>query len=310
MKFSQLPEVVLMVRPASLGFNPETADSNAFQSDVTESLPEVQPRALEEFDRMVDLLASHDIDVRVWEDTATPPKPDAVFPNNWFSVHPTGELVLYPMMAPNRRTERRKDLIDWLQQEFPITRVMDLSAEESHDKFLEGTGSLVIDYPHAYAYACSSPRSNESLFREVCRQLGLKGVYFRAVDQEGKPVYHTNVIMAIGEKFAVVCLDAIRDVDDQDRVLDALAESNKQVVAISYDQMRSYAGNMLEVKSRSGEPYVVLSEKAFHSLLPGQIHAISRHAEMIPVPIPTIETVGGGSVRCMMAGIFLPSRNR
>jgi hypothetical protein len=310
MKFSQLPEVVLMVRPASLGFNPETADSNAFQSDVTESLPEVQPRALEEFDRMVDLLASHDIDVRVWEDTATPPKPDAVFPNNWFSVHPTGELVLYPMMAPNRRTERRSDLIDWLQQEFPITRVIDLSVEESHDKFLEGTGSLVIDYPHAYAYACSSPRSNESLFHQVCRQLGLKGVYFRAVDQEGKPVYHTNVIMAIGEKFAVVCLDAIRDVDDQDRVLDALAESNKQVVAISYDQMRSYAGNMLEVKSRSGEPYVVLSEKAFHSLLPGQIHAISRHAEMIPVPIPTIETVGGGSVRCMMAGIFLPSRNR
>lgn len=302
----QAPSSVFMVRPASFGFNPDTASSNAFQQAATNA-GNIQQPAIREFDRMVDLLRSHDIDVMVFNDTPVPPKPDAQFPNNWISLHEDGTVVLYPMMAPNRRPERRKDIIDELKSRFIVQAIKDYAGEEANNRFLEGTGSLVFDYLNRIAYACRSPRTDENLAGMVVQSLGFGLVMFDAVDENGTPVYHTNVVMCIGSRFAVICLDAIHDEGDQERLLNSFAKTGHKVVAISYAQMNAFAGNMMEVRSRNSESFVLLSEQAFNSLLPGQVDAISRYAEMIPVPIPTIEKYGGGSVRCMIAGIFLPS---
>jgi hypothetical protein len=302
----QAPRNLLMIRPAAFGFNPETADSNVFQQNVHDNPEVIQSKAINEFNRMVDLLEAHEIDVQVFDDTATPPKPDVLFPNNWVTFHENGKVILYPMMAENRRVERRLDILEQLKTQFLINEIIDLSGEENNGRFLEGTGSLVLDYVNRIAYACRSPRTNEELVRKLCGLIAYKPIVFDAVDPQGLPVYHTNVMMCIGSRFAVVCLDAIQAEADQDLILDNLAETGHKVVAISYEQMKAFAGNMLEVRSRNGEPFVLLSAKAFHSLLPGQIDAISRYAEMLPIPIETIETYGGGSVRCMVAGIYLP----
>lgn len=304
----QSPASVFLVRPASFGFNPETALTNTFQQPggVTE---EIRAQALEEFDRMVDLLVSHDIEVKVFEDTPYPSKPDAHFPNNWISLHEDGKVVLYPMMAPNRRLERRAGIIAELRMDFQISAVLDFSGEEKKGRFLEGTGSLVIDYVNKIAYACRSPRTDEQLVEKVCTELGYRPVVFDASDSSGNPIYHTNVLMCVGSNFVVICLDAIHGDDDQEKLLSSFSDTSHKVVAISYDQMNAFAGNMIEVRTRSGEPVVLLSDQAFNSLLPGQVDALSRQAELIPISIPTIEKFGGGSVRCMIAGNFLPAHN-
>jgi hypothetical protein len=214
------------------------------------------------------------------------------------------------MMASNRRIERRADIVDWLKANFNVTAVLDFTREEVGNRFLEGTGSLVFDYVNRIAYACRSPRTNEQLVRAVCAKLGFAPVVFDAHDSQGVAVYHTNVVMCVGSKFAVVCLDAIHREEDQDQVLSKFSSTGHQVVAISYQQMKAFAGNMIEVRSRSNDPHVLLSESAYYALLPGQVNAISRFAELIPVSIPTIETYGGGSVRCMVAGNFLPLRTQ
>lgn len=304
MKFSQAPSSVLMVRPAAFGFNPQTAASNAFQSNQKDSSGEIAKKALKEFDQMVDTLRAHDIDVIVIEDTSTPQKPDAVFPNNWISFHGDGTVVLYPMMAENRRLERSNPVLESIQSTFGVQRVIDLTDREKRNQFLEGTGSVVFDYWNKIAYACRSDRTDESVFQDLCKDLGYKAIVFDAVDEMGRPIYHTNVLMCVGTRFAVVCLDAIKSEEDQEALLSSFSQTQHQVVAISYEQLRSFAGNMIEVLSKSGEQTVLLSEKAFHSLLPGQINAISKHADMIPLSIHTIEQYGGGSVRCMVAGIF------
>lgn len=301
---SQAPSSIFMVRPAAFGFNAQTAGSNAFQVDGTDDAAAVHQKALQEFDRMVDLLRSHDIDVHVFEDTPVPVKPDAVFPNNWVSFHEDGRVMLYPMLAGNRRLERRATVVETLAESFEVTEITDWSGEELKNNFLEGTGSVVFDYVNKLAYANRSPRTNEQLVNKLCALIGYKPIVFDAVDEKGNPIYHTNVLMCIGSKFAVICLDAIHDDDDQEKILSALAGTQHKVVAISYAQMNAFAGNMMEVASKNGELFVLLSEQAFHSLLPGQVDAISRFAEMIPIAIPTIEKFGGGSVRCMVAGIF------
>jgi hypothetical protein len=295
---------IIMIRPRAFGFNPETASSNAFQKAHDEAPTHIQQKAVEEFNRMVDLLESHDIDVRVFDDTTS--KPDAVFPNNWISFHDDGKVILYPMQAESRRGERRMDIPEKLKLDFQIQEVVDFSEAEKSGRFLEGTGSMVFDYINRIAYACRSPRTDETLVREICALLQVKPLMFDAVDAHGKAIYHTNVMLCIGTKFTVVCLDAIRSENDQDIILNSLAETEHKVVAISYAQMKAFAGNMLEVRSRKGEPYVVLSDRAFNSLLPGQIDAITRFVDMIPVSIETIENYGGGSVRCMMAANYLP----
>lgn len=304
MKFSQAPSSVLMVRPAAFGFNPQTAVSNAFQSKQADSTEEISKKALQEFDQMVDSLRAHDIDVIVIEDTSTPQKPDAVFPNNWISFHGDGTVVLYPMMAENRRLERLNPVLESIRSKFTIQRLIDLTDREKHNQFLEGTGSVVFDYWNKIAYACRSDRTNELVLNDLCKELGYRAIVFDAVDEMDRPIYHTNVLMCVGTRFALVCLDAIKSEEDQESLLNSFSQTQHQVVAISYEQLRSFAGNMIEVLSMSGEPTVLLSETAFQSLLPGQINAISKHADMIPLSIHTIEKHGGGSVRCMVAGIF------
>lgn len=304
MKFSQAPSSILMVRPAAFGFNPQTAGSNTFQSKQTDSSEDISKKALQEFDQVVDTLRAHDIDVIVIEDTNTPQKPDAVFPNNWISFHGDGTVVLYPMMAEIRRLERLNPVLESIQSKFTIQRVIDLTDWEKLNQYLEGTGSVVFDYWNKIAYACRSDRTNESVLKDLCKELGYRAIVFDAVDETGRPIYHTNVLMCVGTRFAVICLDAIKSEEDQESLLTSFFQTQHQVVAISYEQLRSFAGNMIEVLSKSGEPTVLLSEKALQSLLPGQIDAISKHTDMIPLSIYTIEQYGGGSVRCMVAGIF------
>ncbi len=306
MKFSQAPSSVLMVRPSSFGFNPQTAVTNAFQIEQTESSLYVSRKALDEFNLMVDTLIGHDVEVIVVDDTAEPHKPDAIFPNNWISFHEDGTVILYPMLAENRRLERAIPVIETLKSKFRIEQVFALSSYEKKNEFLEGTGSVVFDYQNKIAYASRSARTHETVLLELCKKMDFKPVLFDAVDEAGQPIYHTNVLMCVGNKFAVICLDAIKKDEDQEILLQSFSNTQHQVVAISYEQLRLFAGNMLEVLTKSGEPIVLISEKAFHSLLPGQLDAISKHAELIPLSIDTIEQYGGGSVRCMVAGIFLP----
>lgn len=301
----QAPSSVLMIRPAAFGFNPETAGSNAFQKQDAEVPSQILSNARQEFDRMVELLEAHDINVLVKEDTAVPEKPDAIFPNNWISFQPDGKIVLYPMHAVNRRLERRADIVEWIKERFKVSQVLDESSAEEQHRYLEGTGSLIFDHVNKIAYACRSPRTEEDLVKKVCNQIGYEPVVFDAVDDYGIPIYHTNVMMCVGTRFAIVCLDAIKSEKDQDLVLDHFEKTSHKVIAISYSQMASFAGNMIEVEDRSGQPNVLLSQSAFDSLLPGQIDAITKFAELIPISIPTIERYGGGSVRCMVAGIHL-----
>lgn len=293
-----------MVRPSSFGFNPQTANTNAFQRKEELSDLNISSKALEEFDRMVDILKAHDVDIIVVDDSKDPVKPDAVFPNNWVSFHADGKVILYPMLAENRRLERTIPVIDHVKDKFQVNEVIDLSNYEKNSQFLEGTGSVVFDYHNRVAYASRSARTHEVVLLDLCKRLGFKPILFDAVDEMNQPIYHTNVLMCVATNFAVVCLDAIRSDEDQEILLHQLMETNHKVVSISYEQMRFFAGNMIEVLTKSGEPVVLISEKAFISLLPGQLDAISKYAEPIPLPISTIEQYGGGSVRCMVAGIF------
>ena len=307
MNWKQTPSSIFMVRPATFTFNNQTATSNAFQKPVSDGV-DVGTPAAHEFDLMVALLCSKQIDVTVFQDTQLPSKPDALFPNNWISIHESGQLVLYPMMAPNRRLERRLDIIDFFKSKFDINEVLDFSSYEAHEMFLEGTGSLIFDHVNRVAYACRSARTNEILLTEICNKLGYKAIVFEAVDEFGKPIYHTNVMMCVGNKFSVVCIDSIKSEEDQELVLGKFAETGHQVIAISFDQMKSFAGNMLEIKNTLSESIILMSQTAFDSLLPGQINAISKHGYILPIAIPTIETYGGGSIRCMVGGIHAARR--
>jgi hypothetical protein len=306
MELDQLPHTLMMVRPASFGFNEQTAPSNFFQKYDQDS--EVQRKAFAEFTLMSEMLGANDISVKVFDDVAELKKPDAIFPNNWISFHETGEVFLYPMQADNRRAERRMDIVKEISTDFVVKELIDLSAYEQQNKFLEGTGSLVFDHCHHVSYACLSPRTNKDLVIEVSRKLNFEPIIFQAVDEKMQPVYHTNVVLSIGRKFVVICLDAIYNEADQDILLDKFSESGLKVVAVSYAQMSAFAGNILEVKNRDGEPTVLMSETALQSLLPGQVNAISEHADILSFKIDTIEKFGGGSVRCMLAGIHLPKR--
>lgn len=308
MKFSQAPTSVLMVRPKFFGFNPQTADTNAFQQSVTDDYKSISENALAEFDKMVDLLRSNDIEVLVVEDTDQPQKPDAIFPNNWISFHHDGTIVLYPMLAENRRLERVNPVIETVKENYSISKTIDLTSYEAENKFLEGTGSVVFDYVNKIAYASRSSRTDERILKDLNERLGFESIVFDAVDEQGQNIYHTNVLMCIGTEFVIICLDAIQDDNDQEKLLESFSNTGHKVITISFEQLKLFAGNMMEVKARSGEHFVLLSQKAFHSLLPGQLDALSRFVEPIPVNIPTIETYGGGSVRCMVAGIFNPER--
>jgi len=310
MAAQQITHTILMIRPASFGFNPETAESNAFQSSTLEhSVEEIRRLARQEFDQMVDLLREAGIEVMVVEDDDRVVKTDAVFPNNWVSFHQDGTVVTYPMLSQIRRHERREDIIAFLEQRFWVHKRVHLEYGEAAGKFLEGTGSLIFDRQHRKAYACLSPRTDPGLLEDFCRQMDYSAVVFLALDPNGQEIYHTNVMMNIGETFAVVCLDSIANPEERARVIASLEQDGKEVISISFAQMLAFAGNMLQVKNTSGDPILVMSKTAYDSLLPEQRERLSKHCSLLAPAIPIIEKYGGGSARCMMAEVFLPERS-
>jgi hypothetical protein len=316
----QCADALVVVRPATFASNPETRATNAFQQDAPVPAsdpdaefrlgrrPHVREAVLHEFDQLAALLGD-ELRVHVYADTPEPPKPDAVFPNNWFSTHADGTVVLYPMLAPSRRRERRLDLIEALGRDGPyrISRIVDLSRFEAAGQFLEGTGSLVLDRAHRVAYACRSPRTHDAPLAAFAGELGYEVVAFDAVGPDAAPVYHTNVVMWIGERVAAVCLESIPDPDQRHAVLARLGATH-EVVEISMAQMSEYCGNMLAVRSRSGDALLEMSHRAYHALTDEQRATLRRHFRWLTAhPIYTIERLGGGSVRCMLAEVFLPS---
>lgn len=302
----QAASTVFLVRPARFSFNAETAASNHFQQNLGGLTPEViQAQAFAEFDAAVATLRVRGVRVLVFEDTPTPPKPDAVFPNNWLTLHPDGRVLLYPMCAPNRRAERRPDILEKLGEQFFVREVIDLSGYEQEGRFLEGTGSILFDHVHRVAYACVSPRTDAGLFAEVAAKLGYQPVAFHAYDQHGHAIYHTNVMLCIGARFAVVCLASIRDAQERAAVVASLTDTGHELVDITLTQVAHFAGNMLTLRGDSAD-LLVLSQQAYTALTTEQQQNLARYAELVPLAIPTIETIGGGSARCMLAEVFLP----
>ena len=289
---------VLMIEPIGFRANPETADDNAFQRSSPASEQGVEVAACEEFARLREALESHGVEVVWWPAKGNREAPDAIFPNNWLSTHANGTLVLYPMRAASRRLERRTELVDVLRQTYP--HVIDLSGHEVEGRFLEGTGSMVIDEAARIVYASESPRSDRRLVEAWAKQLEYDPVIFRAFDAEGRPVYHTNVVLSVGSGWAVVCVDAI-DPLDRSEVLATLAETGHDTIHISLEQMGAFCGNVLELENDRGGKLVVMSDRAFHAFTDEQRAALAAHAELVHADLTTIETHGGGSARCMLA---------
>ncbi|MES2265912.1 MAG: arginine deiminase-related protein [Bacteroidota bacterium] len=299
---------LLMIRPVAFGFNVQTAESNAFQKQDADQQA-VQQKAQQEFDGFVNVLRSNGVNVTVINDTLEPHTPDSIFPNNWVSFHDNGDIFLYPMQAENRRLERREDIIRQLEDNFKANHVIDLSRFEAKDQFLEGTGSMVLDREAKIAYACLSPRTNAEVLKAFCDYTGYQAVTFDAFDQNGQAIYHTNVLMAIGTKFAVICLDSITDTSEKEAVVASLKSTGKEIIDINFDQMNHFAGNMLEVKNANGETLIVMSQTAYNSLSEEQKGTLEKHGKLVYADINTIETNGGGSARCMMAEVHLVERD-
>lgn len=305
----QTTKHILMIRPANFGFNPETAGSNAFQSeDRSSSSASIKETARQEFDSFVTALRSKGVDIIVVEDTGNPVKPDAVFPNNWVTFHENGMVVTFPMLSAARRLERREDIILSLSNKFAVKQHIHLEAYEKEGKILEGTGSMIIDRPNGLVYACASPRTNPELLAEYSRILGYKPVVFKSVDGEGMDIYHTNVMMALGESFVVICRNSIPSEQEWSHINDHFKRTQKEIIEISLPQMMSFAGNMLQVRGANDETILVMSTQAYESLDSKQIEKLEKHTKILHHPIPTIEKHGGGSVRCMMAEVFLPEK--
>ena len=299
-----------MVRPTSFRRNEETAVNNFFQqTQESDSSLEVQDHALAEFDLFVDKLRQHGIHVFVFEDSNSKDTPDSIFPNNWISFHDDGTILTYPMYAENRRAERREDVINKLQEQFLVKTVLSFSHWENKNKFLEGTGSMILDRPNKIVYASLSERTNEEVLSVFCEKTGYDSVTFtsyQTVDSRRLPIYHTNVMMALGDEFSIVCLSSIDDMVERERIIFSMEKTGKEIIDISEEQVNQFAGNMLQVKNDRNERFTVMSQAAFQSLREDQINTIEQYGAIISSPIPTIERLGGGGVRCMMAEVFLP----
>ena len=301
----QSAKAVAMIRPFRFYPNPETASDNAFQREAAGAeIAAISKAAQEEFDRAVELLRDVGVTVHVFEDTASPEKPDAVFPNNWFSTHPDGRVALYPMYSPTRRNERRRDVIEELGKIYRISALVDYSTYEQSGLHLEGTGSLVLDYVNRIAYVSLSKRSDRALVERFCQDFNFEPVLFESVSDDGRPVYHTNVVMCVGSEFALIGLDLIADPGQRKTVRHRLEASGKKVIELSRDQIANFAGNALELRNDS-EKLLVLSSRAAEALTTEQRTEIEQHAKLLPLALPTIE-LAGGSARCMLAAIHLP----
>jgi len=294
---------IMMVRPAGFGYNPQTARTNRFQQKPDQHASMIAQSAIAEFDSAVALLRENGVSITVIQDTAAVPLPDAVFPNNWISFSNTGEVFLYPMALESRQQEVRPDIVETLRSSYQITRVTDLR-EGAAGRYLEGTGSMVFDHIHRTGYASISERTDPSLFESFCNRIGYLPVSFRSYDKYGSPIYHTNVMMCISEHFAVLCSAAIASSTERENTIRELVDSGHQLIEISIDQMHHYAGNMISLKNDRGEDLTIMSAGAKESLTPQQLKQITAYAKIVPLKIPTIERIGGGSARCMIAEIF------
>lgn len=307
----QTTNTVLMIRPVAFRMNEQTAVNNYYQKVLDNLLPEsVNAKAQQEFDAFAEKLKAVGVNVVVVEDTVNPDTPDSIFPNNWVSFHENGDVALYPMFAENRRSERREDILDMLEDKgFAIENIVDYTSAEEDGFFLEGTGSIVLDRVNRKAYCALSPRADEELFIEFCEDFEYTPVIFEAyqtVGGERKHIYHTNVMMCIGDTFAVICGDCIDDKKERKMVLSNLKEDGKEIILITEEQLNNFAGNMLQVEGSDGKTYLIMSASAHQALTKEQIAKIEKHTEILSSSLDTIEVCGGGSARCMMAEVFLP----
>lgn len=306
----QTTNSILMIRPVAFRMNEQTAVNNYYQKVLDGLLPStVNAKAQQEFDVFVEKLRAVGVDVTVVDDVLNPDTPDSIFPNNWISFHSNGDVALYPMFAENRRLERREDILDILEEKgFVINNIMDYTSAEEDGFFLEGTGSLLLDRENGKAYCALSPRADEELFIEFCEDFEFTPVIFEAfqtVNKERKLIYHTNVMMCLGETFAVICADCIDDKKELKMVLESLRGDEKEIILITEEQVNNFAGNMLEVKGTDDRRYLVMSTSAHQSLTKKQIAQLEEHVTILSSSLDTIEACGGGSARCMMAEIFL-----
>ncbi len=293
-----------MIRPAHFAYNEETALNNTFQKKSDASYEQISKLAKDEFDQMVSVLRHEGIEVVVIDDTPKPIKPDAVFPNNWISFHDDGTILTYPMNASSRRLERREDIIEYFNVHFKVSRRLSLEIFEPKNQFLEGTGSMILDRKNKIVYACLSPRTHIELLHHFSLLMDYKVCFFKATDQNGIDIYHTNVLMALGVDFVVCCMQAVEP-SKKEELASLFVATGKELVDITFDQMNSFAGNMLQVCNHKGDPILVLSRTAFNSLTKEQLNKLSSKTKLLPVEIPTIEKIGGGSARCMIAEVFL-----
>ena len=306
---SQLTSHLLMIRPVAFGFNTETALNNHFQQNCGNMDPaQTQRSAISEFDALATKLEYAGVDITIVNDTVSPSTPDSIFPNNWVSFHKGGTVVLYPMFAKNRRAERRIDILETLQNKGTvINRIIDLTDPESDNRYLEGTGSMVLDRDKRMAYACISERTDQKILENWAKAMGYTIVSFHAdqlVKGKAKPIYHTNVMLSIGEDVSVICSDSISNSEEREKVLLSLKRNGKDVIEITQEQTSHFVGNMLQVKTRVGDRLMVMSTRAFNNLTSHQVKRIENTSRIIHSPLDTIETLGGGSARCMLAEIF------
>lgn len=297
---------LLMIRPLHFNFNEETAVNNSFQINSGDQT--VPQKAIAEFDSFVKLLVDHGIDVTVVQDTAIPYTPDSIFPNNWISFHSDGTICLYPMFAENRRQERKPSVLNQIAVKFELLNMVDFTEQENRERYLEGTGSMVLDRENKIAYACISIRTDENVLQQFCDEMGYSPVVFEAVDDNEYPIYHTNVMMCVADRYVVVCLDSIRSEAEKENLIGSILGTGKIIVPISMEQMNHFAGNMLQVENKDGIKYLIMSLQAYKSLNEEQIDQLTSFNAILHSDIKTIETNGGGSVRCMMAEVFLPMK--
>ena len=312
----QSTSTLLMIKPQGFDYNKETAKDNHFQTGGKAlSSTEITRRALHEFEGFVKEISTKGIEVIVYDDIKTKATPDAVFPNNWFSTHNDGTVYLYPMFAPNRRKERKQEVLDLLTQElgFRIDRIIDWSKHEDKGLFLEGTGSMILDRPNHIVYASLSERTSEELLEKYAEEIGYELVCFTShhqVKQKKVLIYHTNVMLCVAKDYAVVCLECITNLTERKAVIDSLNNTNKAIIEVTLDQINHFAGNMLEVHNKANESFLIMSSRAYKKMNQAQIAKIQLHSKIVHAPLTTIENYGGGSARCMLAEIFLPRKEK
>jgi len=304
----QNTDTILMVRPAHFGRNSQTLASNAFQQKTSDTTNEIHEKALQEFDNFVQKLRKNKINVIQIIDKPEPHTPDAIFPNNWITFHQNGTVIFYPMEAQNRRWERRRSILQLIENEFIITNEIDLSHYEESDKFLEGTGSMILDRENKIAYACRSSRTHQEVSNDFSQKMGYKIILFDAVDSQGRAVYHTNVMMSVAKKYVMIGIDCLLQKSDREKVRKIIERTGKEIIELSQDQIQQFAGNTLELLNELDERILVMSERAYHSLTQEQIQKIEKSAKILHSPLYTIEDNGGGSARCMITEVFLPKK--